>query len=924
MISTISMFSMIAPSFALSAAVALVGDPPAVCFNATHSCLTEGEAGCSDAVCCDAVCSIDPFCCSVEWDGICVGEAVKFCAITGECGASSHPCDVTGFPACSDAVCCEAVCADLPDCCETMWDSDCVLQAFALCRLPDPPTVCTTATHGCAELGGAGCSSDGCCADVCAVSPTCCAVAWDAACVTTAVELCGIITPPFCEPTAPPNAVVEPEPCGTSVNNGCNGGADSGSDCCEPSGGVDCDDPACVNTVCGIDPFCCMVAWDQICADESILLCPETCAIANPQTTPIAIGVPVCGYLHTSPTTDYDWYALTLTEKTEVVVTLTSTKPLAFGIGDADGVMDCSLAAELDPVASTAPSVPKTIDACLEPGTHWIVVRPAVSTGVVTCSGGGEYLLEVALGAPTCDLPDPLNDICATAIEIFEGATPVSTYNAATEPSPAPEACGGGGSIDYPIGRDVWFRFVAPRDGTLRVDTCGACEFAARLVAYAGTCDDLVLLACSEYSPQCPLGDPGFTLEVMAGESYYLQLGGSYPLAEGDATITIGYARCDAVYEPTLLNPNPPYDSSKATSLSQDGQLIGSVGVGSTQYPMSWTQRTGLEVLSESSVIVVRDVNDAGLMVGSISTLPAMSTPFGFNALPGLSGFCVVGSARAVNESGTIVGVLTSGTCPATVVTWSGGVITPTTAPAAAKEPTSITESGTLSGWGATGFQFNTTKGWILKDSTFTWIEPPSPTMGLQFLGMNDAEEVAGRLLVPFGSNNFKYTPVLWKNGVFTDVALPSGYNGGRVTDINNLGVACGAWDGTFGESGRRGFVLAPNAHAVDLDQLVPTDLGYLVVDAVAINDAGQIAANLRLPGAPLSKTVAAVLTPSAPSGDLNCDRVVDASDLAMLLGMWGPCQANVGCNADFTLDGVVDAADLAILLGGWGEVPGP
>jgi hypothetical protein len=913
---------MIASSLAVAAVILVVGDPPATCFSSTHDCLSEGEPGCTDASCCDTVCSLDPFCCTAAWDSVCVEEAGKFCVTGGECGISSHPCDVTGFPACDDALCCEAVCAVLPECCSTMWDSDCVLQAFALCRLPSPPTVCTTATHGCGEIGGPGCSADGCCADVCAVNVNCCAVAWDAACVALAGDLCGVTTPPFCDRGAPPNAVVEPELCGAIVNNGCNGGADSGSDCCVPSGGVDCDDPACVNTVCGIDPFCCMVAWDQICADESLLLCPETCAIANPQTTPIAIGVPVCGYIHTSPTSDYDWYALTLTEKTEVVVALTSTKPLTFGIGDADGVMNCSLAAELDPSATTSPSLPKSIDACLESGTHWIVVRPSVSTGVVTCSGGGEYILEVAQGTPTCDLPDPPNDICATAIDIFEGATPVSTRDAATEPSPAPRDCSDPRN-DFPISRDVWFRFVAPRDGTLRVDTCGACAFAARLVAYSGTCEDLVLLACAESSPQCPLGDPGFNLEVMAGESYYLQLGGSYPAAEGNATISIGYYRCAAAYEPTVLVPNAPYESSKATSLSQDGQLVGSVGIGSTQYPMSWSPSTGLVVLSESSIIVVRDVNDAGLMVGSISNLPAVSSGSSFLQLPGLGSLCVQGSARAVNESGTIVGVMTQLGCPAAVVTWNGGVITPTNAPLAAKEPTAITESGTLAGWGATGFQFNTNKGWILKGSTFTWVEPPSTTMGLQFLGMNDAEELAGRLLVPFGSNNFKYTPVLWKRGVFTNVALPAGYNGGRVSDINNVGVACGAWDGTFGESARRGFVLAPNVHAVDLDLLVPTDLGYIVVDAVAINDAGQVAANLRLPGAPLSKTYAAVLTPSAPSGDLDCDGVVDAADLATLLGMWGPCQANLGCNADFTLDGVVDASDLAVLLGRWGDVPG-
>ena len=49
---------------------------------------------------------------------------------------------------------------------------------------------------------------------------------------------------------------------------------------------------------------------------------------------------------------------------------------------------------------------------------------------------------------------------------------------------------------------------------------------------------------------------------------------------------------------------------------------------------------------------------------------------------------------------------------------------------------------------------------------------------------------------------------------------------------------------------------------------------------------------------------------------DLDGDGDVDAADLAILLGSWGPCK---GCPADLNGDGVVGAFDLAILLGNWG-----
>ena len=54
-------------------------------------------------------------------------------------------------------------------------------------------------------------------------------------------------------------------------------------------------------------------------------------------------------------------------------------------------------------------------------------------------------------------------------------------------------------------------------------------------------------------------------------------------------------------------------------------------------------------------------------------------------------------------------------------------------------------------------------------------------------------------------------------------------------------------------------------------------------------------------------------------SADIDGDGVVDATDLAILLGAWGPCpDPPAKCPADLNNDGIVDAADLAILLGAW------
>lgn len=59
--------------------------------------------------------------------------------------------------------------------------------------------------------------------------------------------------------------------------------------------------------------------------------------------------------------------------------------------------------------------------------------------------------------------------------------------------------------------------------------------------------------------------------------------------------------------------------------------------------------------------------------------------------------------------------------------------------------------------------------------------------------------------------------------------------------------------------------------------------------------------------------------TQSGPClGDINNDGTVDAADLGILLGAWGPMQPTA-LDTDFNNDGMVDAADLAIVLGAWG-----
>ena len=63
------------------------------------------------------------------------------------------------------------------------------------------------------------------------------------------------------------------------------------------------------------------------------------------------------------------------------------------------------------------------------------------------------------------------------------------------------------------------------------------------------------------------------------------------------------------------------------------------------------------------------------------------------------------------------------------------------------------------------------------------------------------------------------------------------------------------------------------------------------------------------------SAEVSVAMTALGEPSDVNGDGVTDGTDLALVLGSWGPC---AGCPADINGDGAVDGIDLAVVLGGW------
>jgi hypothetical protein len=57
----------------------------------------------------------------------------------------------------------------------------------------------------------------------------------------------------------------------------------------------------------------------------------------------------------------------------------------------------------------------------------------------------------------------------------------------------------------------------------------------------------------------------------------------------------------------------------------------------------------------------------------------------------------------------------------------------------------------------------------------------------------------------------------------------------------------------------------------------------------------------------------------SGCGADVNCDGVVDVTDLLAVIAAWGECPATDPCTADTNGDGVVDVTDLLAIIGSWG-----
>ncbi|MFM1821774.1 MAG: hypothetical protein RI967_40 [Planctomycetota bacterium] len=214
--------------------------------------VVHGNPGCNDVLCCEAVCAVDPICCSFGWSDRCVQVAKTVCSSFGGCPGVGNCDESHTTPGCQDATCCTIVCEIDPFCCEVQWNSTCAGYARDVC-VPESDWNCPC-IGSCFEEHAEtpGCNDETCCAGVCNIDPTCCTEGWDAGCVSLArVNCCGF---PGC-------------------------GDNCAGDCLMPHDGPFCDDPSCCEAVCRFEPYCCEVRWDSSCVQAALLTCNGGCGL---------------------------------------------------------------------------------------------------------------------------------------------------------------------------------------------------------------------------------------------------------------------------------------------------------------------------------------------------------------------------------------------------------------------------------------------------------------------------------------------------------------------------------------------------------------------------------------------------------------------------------------------------------------------
>jgi hypothetical protein len=352
--------------------------------------------------------------------------------------------------------------------------------------------------------------------------------------------------------------------------------------------------------VCAADVFCCDVEWDQACADQAAFLCGAcgagSCQIGTGTVAEFelcgqdtnggcnaagaaeiaAVGDVITGtFWADADFRDTDWYVLSLTEATEVTVTIKANMPCFTAFVDlaCGGILG----------TASSGNCGGTTTFCFAPGDYYIVALPTVFAGF-PCGFefGNDYSLTVT-GVP-CDASAPANDNCADAAVAVVGANPFNNLFAGTEY--AVPTCGFGGA---PFTKDVWFSFTPATAATYTFETCsGPVPFDTGIEIWdACPSQGGTIINCNDDGTGCAAFASSLDQALVAGVTVYVRVGG-WDGATGATDLVISEAAA------------PPANDECASAAA--------IGVGSTDFNTAGATGTTVACLKFNNQNIYNDL----------------------------------------------------------------------------------------------------------------------------------------------------------------------------------------------------------------------------------------------------------------------------------------------------------------------------
>ena len=501
---------------------------------ATQSCLVvHGPGGCDSASCCLLVCTLDPTCCSVQWDADCVSTANTQCV--GYCGAAaSGSCLVAhANPSCDNGACCAAVCAFDPFCCTTGWDVTCVQFAGFACS--GNPGTCGQVNESCFVPHTQGACDDlACCNAVCLVDPTCCSQSWDLLCVYAAEQTCVA----GCTPSPDGNAQPEAEPCDARLNDPCyvgNGGTPEAMTAgIQKTGTLG---AALPESTTDVDAYAVSVPDPDGDGIAKVTLRFSSSPGAWAALVPASSCAPMSASLvHVASNlcVDTDSATLCVPAGDYVVVVSGGTFPNfggnAITCGSSNGYtvkLDVSQTCAACTTGTASCFAPRDVPGCSSAACCVSVC------GVDPFCCDGAWDVDCAnRAAALCVSAPPANDACKGAVALAGDSVTVNTAGSSLDSGPL------AGCAKTSLSRDVWIAYDGDVAGAVTVETCGS-WFDTVIAVYRGSCAAPEILACNDDTPGCAgTGSSRISFTAACGERYLLRVG---PAAGqgGDVTVRL-------------------------------------------------------------------------------------------------------------------------------------------------------------------------------------------------------------------------------------------------------------------------------------------------------------------------------------------------------------------------------------------------